>query len=167
MGDDGRQERFERLWAGCEQRVHAYALRRTDAQTAQDVVADTFLVAWRRLDVVPAGAELPWLLGVARRVLANTARGGRRREALHEQLAAQPPAETAAGDDPPLRSALAALPERDREALLLVAWDGLSPAEAAAALGCTTGAFHVRAHRARRRLAALLADPSTELMEVS
>lgn len=138
----------------------AYALRRTDAASAHDVVAETFLAVWRRPGAVPDPA-LPWLLGIARRVLANRRRGDARRAAVAQRIAdqvqPQPLAATRADTDRPLLSALAALSDNDREALLLVAWDGLTSAEAAEVLGCSRATFDVRAHRARRRLARELA----------
>ena len=130
---------FEQLWDRHHRRVHAYALRRTDPASAQDVVSETFLVAWRRRAELPAD-ELPWLLGVARLVMANQAR-------THPG-----PAEA----DDEVRRALAALQPDDREALILVAWDRLRPAEAALVVGCSPPAFRVRRFRARRRLAAEL-----------
>jgi RNA polymerase sigma-70 factor (ECF subfamily) len=116
-----------------------------------------FAIAWRRLDDVPDPA-LPWLLACARRVLANQRRGERRFGALRSRLAADRlgPLSTDEGDGQ-LRQALNELRERDREVLLLVAWEGLEPAEAAAVLGCSRGALAVRLHRARKRLAVALA----------
>lgn len=144
----------------------AYARRRTDSATADDVVADVFLTAWRRLADVPSD-PLPWLLGVARRMLANRRRSEARTAALHHRLAtiAQPQAsdDRRVGSlDEKVDNALGALSDRDREVLLLVAWDGLEPARAARALGVRPGAFAVRLHRARRRLAKLLADPDDD-----
>jgi RNA polymerase sigma-70 factor (ECF subfamily) len=157
-----RAERFEVLFRENHGRVRAYALRRTSREAAQDVVADTFLVAWRRLDEVP-GDGLPWLFGVARRVLANQRRSAQRGAALERRVAAgasRPrsgdPAESVADADV-LRVALGRLSDRDREALMLVAWEGLSGARAARAAGCSRSAFAVRLHRARGRLAAELA----------
>jgi RNA polymerase sigma factor (sigma-70 family) len=153
------QREFEHLWADHHHRVHAYALRRTDPASAQDVVSETFLTAWRRRDELPDDA-LPWLLGVARLMLANHARSLRRREALVQLSIEQAvgmwadPAEA----DHEILHALAALTPGDREALLLVGWDGLRPAEAARVLGCTPATFRVRAFRARRRLVAQLED---------
>ena len=72
--DEERQARFEGLFRSEADLVRAYALRRADPTVADDVVAETFLVAWRRLDDVPE-APRSWLLGVARRVLANRRRG--------------------------------------------------------------------------------------------
>lgn len=158
-----RDERFEVLFRENYPAVRAYALRRAPRDVAQDVAAETFLVAWRRLDDVP-GDALPWLYGVARRVLANTRRSADRSAALERRLAAEPaPAgradpEESAGEGEVVRSALARLSERDREALMLVAWHGLSGARAARAAGCTRAAFAVRLHRARSRLAAQLAS---------
>lgn len=139
--------------------VRAYALRRTTAASADDVVADTFLVAWRRLDAVPDPA-LPWLLGVARRVLANRRRGEGRAAALRKRLAHAGAAEDreGSGGDPRVWSALAELPEADREVLLLTAWEELAPGEIAAVLGLRTNTVSVRLHRARRRFAAALAQ---------
>jgi RNA polymerase sigma-70 factor, ECF subfamily len=157
-----RDERFEVLFRENYPAVRAYALRRASRDAAQDVVADTFLVAWRRLDDVPADA-LPWLYGVARRVLANQRRSADRSAALEERLThAAPPTGMAdpadrSADAEILRLALGRLSEPSREALMLVAWQGLSGARAAQAAGCSRTAFAVRLHRARARLAAELA----------
>jgi RNA polymerase sigma-70 factor (ECF subfamily) len=156
-----RDERFEGLFKANYPAVRAYALRRISGDGAQDVVAETFLVAWRRLDEVPADA-LPWLYGVARRVLANRRRTADRSAALEERLAGAEPRIAgrdpgdSAGDAEILRIALGRLSEPSREALMLVAWHGLSGARAARAAGCSRTAFAVRLHRARARLAAEL-----------
>jgi RNA polymerase sigma factor (sigma-70 family) len=151
-------ERFEHLFRANYPAVRGYALRRTSPDAAQDAVAETFLVAWRRFDDVPEDA-LPWLFGVARRVLANQRRASGRGEVLQERLAggARPESlEESVTESEIVRAALARLSERDREALMLVAWHGLSGKRAARAAGCTRTAFDVRLHRARRRLAAQL-----------
>ena len=158
--------RFEALYRAHAGAVLAYARRRADAATADDVVADVFLTAWRRLADVPSD-PLPWLIGIARRILANRRRSETRFVALHHRLATA--AHPQASDDhwgglldETVDNALGALSERDREILLLVAWDGLEPARAARALGVRPGTFAVRLHRARRRLAKLLADPDAD-----
>ena len=150
--------RFTALWEANAARVLAYAARHSDPDTAQEIVAETFLVAWRRLQDVP-GDPLPWLLVVARNTLANHRRSGYRRAVLKTELMQlERLAEPAAAADVTvverghLLAALAALGADEREALLLTAWDGLSGAQAARVAGCTLAAFHVRRHRARRRL---------------
>jgi RNA polymerase sigma-70 factor (ECF subfamily) len=156
------QAEFERLFREHYAAVHRYAARRVESAAVQDVVAETFLTAWRRFDQVE-GDPLPWLLGVARRVCANHLRGRDRRAALRERLVAEPPPgqPTDATVDRELLTALASLREEDREALLLVAWDRLSNPEAARVVGCGTGTFAVRLHRARRRLARALKSQMT------
>lgn len=164
------QAQFEQLYRAYADRVHAYALRRTTAAAADDVVAEVFLVAWRRLHKVPS-EPLPWLLAVARRVLANRRRGESRAAALHERLAGghRPAAQAAVNPevDDRVQRALAGLGERDRELLLLIAWEGLRVNEAAHVLGVRAGTLAVRLHRARRRLARVLAEDGVKIeMEV-
>ncbi len=147
-------------------RVLGYALRRTDAEEARDAVSETFTVAWRRLDSVPEGdAALPWLLTTARKILAN-----QRRAAESRMRASRAGPRAGAPDHPEdvvgtasLIEAFNALQERDREALALVAWDGLAPREAAIVAGCSAATFSVRLHRARKRLIALLGEPDQPL----
>lgn len=161
-----RRERFEALYRAHAGAVRGYALRRTGAAVADDVVADVFLVAWRRLDDVPSD-PFPWLLGVARRVLANRRRGDARQFALRGRLIAETVSEPSpawlSGDpeDGVLR-ALRELAPGDREVLLLVAWEGLGSARAARVLGVRPGAFAMRLHRARRRLARALVTDGSE-----
>ena len=161
---DSPDARFERLFRDHADAVHRYAWRR-DADGADDVVAETFAVAWRRLAAVPVGtAELPWLLAVARRVRANALRGQRRRAALTERLGSERRATTAVAivDDLGLHEALARLPERDRELLMLVCWEGLDHAATACVMGTTRANVAVRLHRARRRLARQLRELSDD-----
>jgi RNA polymerase sigma-70 factor (ECF subfamily) len=160
--EDDRRSRAEALFAAHARAVLAYARRRASAATADDVLSDVFLVAWRRLDDLPADPR-PWLLACARTALANHQRADRRRLRLLGRLsatgaAASPPIELRDGA---LAHALAALSERDREVLLLPAWEGLSAERAAAVLGCSPEAFRVRSYRARKRLAAALKSADT------
>ncbi len=144
---------FEELFRRNHDVVTRYVARRMPPDDVQDAVSETFIVAWRRRAEL-RGDPMPWLLGVARRVTANHLRGQARRGALYERLNAQPRAVGDAGPEQSSRIALAleTLPERDREALMLIAWDGLEHRVAAAVMGCSTTAFTVRVHRARRRL---------------
>jgi RNA polymerase sigma factor (sigma-70 family) len=160
-----RRRRFEELYAAHYASLLGYALRRTDnTDDAADVLAETFLAAWRRLDDIPAGPQARlWLYGTARRVLANQRRGELRRLALADRLRA----DLAASYRPPdfsggLREAAAAfrrMPEADRELLALAGWEGLDAGQIAAVLGCSRNAARIRLHRARRRFAAELGYP--------
>ncbi|MGI8714536.1 MAG: RNA polymerase sigma factor [Solirubrobacteraceae bacterium] len=141
--------------------VRSFVHRRVRAAVADDVVADVFVIAWRRLEEAPS-EELPWLLAIARGVLTNRRRGDARQIALRDRLAAG--AVTATQHEPEvfdresvLMRALGSLNRLDQEVLLLVAWDGLDRAQAASVLGITAGLFSVRLHRARRRLKRALA----------
>ncbi len=153
---------FDGYFRGHAGRVHAYLLRRADADCAQDATAETFLIAWRRRSEMPA-EPLPWLYGIARGVLANELRAANRRAALASRIAAQPPAwSPGVGGDHEILEELAELRENDREAQLLCAWEGLSTREAATVLGCSAAAFAVRLHRARGRLARVLQQTGAE-----
>ncbi|MGD0981624.1 MAG: sigma-70 family RNA polymerase sigma factor [Solirubrobacteraceae bacterium] len=158
-----RRAQVETLFAEHARAVLAYARRRTDYATASDVVSDVFVVALQRLEDVPPSDPLPWLLACARRVLLNQRRGQQRRTRLFERLAANAPRLQPEHElsDGALASALATIGERDREALLLTAWEGLTAEQAARVLGCSTQAFWVRSHRARKRLAAALENNTT------
>jgi RNA polymerase sigma-70 factor (ECF subfamily) len=158
-----RVRRLEGLFADHAQAVRAYALRRIDPSTADDIVSEVFVVAFRRLDEVP-DEPLPWLLGIARRVLANHRRAVGRREVLTAQLTTLHASvwRDEVSGEPELLGALAKLNDRDREVLLLIAWEDLDPASGAAALGCSRATFAVRLHRARRRLAAAMAQTEHE-----
>jgi RNA polymerase sigma-70 factor (ECF subfamily) len=150
------EQRFERLYEQHFKRVAAYLLARTDRDSAAEAVARTFEVAWRRLPDVPA-EPLGWLLGVARRVLAEQRRAQSRQDALIERIAES--ATETSGDHAGtmaarevVLAAIADLTPFQQEALLLIAWDGLSEREAAAVLGCSRGALALRLHRARKQL---------------
>ncbi|MEU5881444.1 sigma-70 family RNA polymerase sigma factor [Spirillospora sp. NPDC047279] len=159
--DDG----FAALWDAYYDDVLGYAARRVDQETARDVAAETFLVAWRRRDEVPADRPFPWLLHVTRNVLANEARGHRRRGRLWGRMRddrelSAPVADVALGlaEGGRIHAALGRLSPRDREALQLVGWEELDPKDAAVVAGCSAKTFSVRLHRARRRLSAVLAE---------
>lgn len=145
-----------------DRRVLGYALRRAPVEVAQDAVADTFLAAWRRFDDLP-NDPLPWLLEATRRTLANQRRSSSRQARLAERLLKEyvlrpESLVTAEVDDVEIGVAFQRLSAEDREALALIAWEGLTPSQAARSLGCSDVAFRVRLHRARRRLERVLAE---------
>jgi RNA polymerase sigma factor (sigma-70 family) len=160
------EARFSRLYGEHEREILRYALRRSaEAEDAADVVAETFLVAWRRLGDVPLGDEARlWLYATARRVLANHSRGVKRRtrlaERLREELRRQLPVLPA--EPRGVIEALAGLRDGDRELLMLIGMEGLTPSEAARVLGIPTVTARTRLHRARRRLRARLQDQGDE-----
>jgi RNA polymerase sigma-70 factor, ECF subfamily len=152
--NDNPRERFEELFRRFHPAVRAYARRRVPGGSVDDIVSETFLVAWRRLGDVPAD-PLPWLIGVARNTIGTERRGAARRLRLWNEAQQHHPEGRGTTEDEGEGRAVAALArlrERDREALTLVAWDGLTPAEAAAVLGEPAVRFRVRLHRATRRL---------------
>jgi RNA polymerase sigma-70 factor (ECF subfamily) len=159
--DEDTDAWFARLYADNWDAILSYALRRTPVrEDAADLVAETFLVAWRRAADVPAGPKArPWLYGVARRLLANQRRGARRRgrlvERLREDLAAAVQDEPPPSDEAVVMEALAGLKEVDREVLMLAGWEQLEPAEIAIALEISAVAARSRLHRARRRFRAV------------
>ena len=161
-GDRSETERrFEELYRRHEARVLGYALRRAPVDAAKDAVSETFLAAWRRFDELPPD-PLPWLIGATRRTLANQRRSSARQLLLIERLAREPVREVSSREEgtTSVVDAFAQLAAADQELLALVAWDGLTTAQAAASLGCSAVAFRVRLHRARHRLAAGLARAS-------
>lgn len=137
--------------------VRRYLWRRADPATAEDVLAETLAVLWRRLDRMPGDAEVvAWAIGVARLQLANAHRAQRRRDRLVAKIAVlDPPAPSVGGDtehvDDEVRATLAVLSVADAEVLRLWAWDELAPREIATVLGITVNAATVRLHRARGR----------------
>ncbi len=161
------ESRFRHLYEENLSVVAAYASRRArSGEDAADVVAETFLVAWRRLDKVPEGENARlWLLGVARRVLWNGERSARRQRRLGAKLAEEQAFHrvrlVVEDGNPHLAEALARLPAADRDLLGLVAWEGLNTEELAAVLGCSGNAAKIRVHRARKRLQSMLARPET------
>jgi RNA polymerase sigma-70 factor (ECF subfamily) len=155
-----REARFVRLFNETRQDLLAYALRRvTSPEDAADVLAETFLIAWRKLDSLPPGDEARlWLFGVARNLLRQGANRDRVLDTVvhrlaHELREAVPPSPAVEGERAPrLRAALRALPERQQEVILLTAWEGLSPREIAAVTRAPVNLVRVRLHRARTRL---------------
>jgi RNA polymerase sigma-70 factor (ECF subfamily) len=162
-------DRFRELYTRHFDALLAYALRRVSRpEDAADVIADTFLVAWRRRSHLPPGDEARlWLYGVARNMLANQRRGDRRRDRLGEALRlrlagssallARDPS-SAVTEHAVVREALSRLGELDREVLSLTVWEELEPREIAEVLGVSAAAVRTRLSRARARLRDLLGD---------
>ena len=166
-GAPANRLRFDALFEAHRRDVLAYALRRTrEPADAEDVAAETFAVAWRRIDAVPAGdGSLPWLYGVARRVLANQRRGTERRWNLLGRLFDRTPLVEDGpdiDDGGPLTATLGHLRPDERELLQLVAWEELDHAAIATALGISVNAVAIRLHRARRRFAEVHARLAAE-----
>jgi RNA polymerase sigma-70 factor (ECF subfamily) len=153
------RETFEALYQSTRVGLLRYLVRRCqDADEAADLLAETYLTAWRKLDAIPAGeAARLWLFGVARNLLLRSARRRRVADALVERLAGElhaAQAGVAAGEHghDALRHALRTLSEQDREILMLTAWEGLAPREIARVIGSSANVVRIRLHRARARL---------------
>lgn len=161
---DGRsldpETRFRSIYDEQLASISAYALRRTSSpEDAADVVAETFLVAWRRLVDVPIGPETKlWLYGVARRVLSNKRRGEARRGHLASRLAQELRVITDSSPssvEEPLEGfaeAFSGLPKGDQDLLGMAVWEELDAASIGTVLGCSANAVRIRTHRARIRL---------------
>ena len=156
-----RDDRLTRIYEKHNRAVRAYCVRRLGSDEASDAVADVFAVAWRRIDDVPSDeAVLPWLYGVARRVVSDHYRSRRRRRGLLDKLSgvrADPPVQpdwqvVQRLEYDQVHAALGDLRDRDREVLLLAAWEELSNAEIAQVIGVSTQAAAQRIHRAKQRL---------------
>ena len=157
-----REDRFRRLFRLHHQALVGYAIRRTSQRAdAEDVVAETFAVAWRRIDHVPGNdhEQRLWLYGVARRAIANRRRRDERAARLTSRLTSQagnaPAADSDIDDsvDTELAlGALARLSESDQEVVRLALWEELSHADIAHVIGTSVSNVAVRLHRAKRRL---------------
>lgn len=165
--DTDRETRFRELYASTYSDVQRFILRRAHPSHAEDVTADVFTVAWRRLHEIPTGPgeAKAWLLGVARLTLQNSSRGRRRYEALAVRIAEDLPRQVDTDADTEvltrrldLAVAWPRLSTTDQEAIALIAWDGLSTAQAATVVGISAVAFRLRLSRARRALRRHLDD---------
>jgi len=157
-------DRLERLARVVGQDVLAYLARRvTPVEDAADVYSQVLTITWQKLRVVPEDDReaFAWMLGVARRCLANHRRGAARRTALADRLredlrsAVTEPDPTARLD---AELALESLSEDDRELVTLVYWEQLTTAEAADVLGISASAARKRLERARTTLRSHLAN---------
>lgn len=175
LGNDdaggGDRERLERLYALTRQQVANYVARRCEDPTdRQDVLSEVYLTAWRRLRDAPHQDDLAqaWVVAIARRVLANHLRAGRRRTALNDKVRSIPTSPMSPREESPrpdVLEALNRLGENDREILTLLAWDDLSPQQIAVVLQVRPGTVRVRLHRARERFTHHLAIVQDETRE--
>ena len=161
--EDTRKARFVAVYEGHVDAVMVHCLRHLRRSSAEDAVSDTFLIAWRKLDQLPADPR-GWLIVTAHNVIRNQYRTQARSVALETRLQqitriAADPAHVTAERRADLLTALKALTDDEREAVMLVSWDGLTGSEAARALECSPGALRVRVHRARQKMAAAIGDP--------
>lgn len=152
---------FSAMFEATSTRVYAYARRHADVDVAPDVVGEVYLIAWQRRRVLP-DEPLPWLLVTARNVLHRYWRNRSKQQRLATELAGieavAATSEASVEDRIALTEAFARLSEVDRETLLLVGWDGLTPQQAAEVLGCSANTFAARLSRARRRLSTNASD---------
>lgn len=159
-----RRERFEFVMREVVEPVRRYLARRIDEATADDVLSETLLVLWRRIDDVPDDV-LPWAIGVARLQLANAKRATVRQNRLFVRAASvdppQPAADHAASTTDYILEALSRLRPIEAEIMRLSAWDGLEIEQIAAVLGISANAASIRLHRARKKLRDELGKTST------
>lgn len=153
-----RKQQFERLAAEIFEPLHRYLLRRAPRGEAEDVLSETMLVVWRRLEAVPSSAPLPWCYAVARRTLSNHRRGATRRLKLVERISAEPENPVDLGnasdiEDPELLAAFDLLSDDEKELFQLWAWEQLEPREIAEVLETTPNAVSLRLKRAKEKLA--------------
>ncbi|WP_283139719.1 RNA polymerase sigma factor [Rhizohabitans arisaemae] len=169
--DDLARSHFEAAYHSTYEQILGYAMRRcASPEDAADIVAETYLITWRRIGEIPSGDQARlWLYGVARRVIANHRRGELRRRTRHAELLAEAErlyAEIPPEADPAVQAvgeAFGRLNPDDRELLSLAVWEGLDPGEISKVLGCSRNAVRIRLYRARKRLARLLKETGPEL----
>lgn len=165
-----REDRFRLIYKAHYHRVLGYTLRRTKtSQDAADIVAETFLTAWRKIEEVPGGNEARlWLYAVARRALANHHRGEQRRERLRASMEADWPLRDQWASSRGERlhgvaEAFGRLRPEERDLLGLISWEGLTYEELASVLHCSVNAARIRVHRARQRLRLSLLEMGIEV----
>ncbi len=168
MDQAEREDRLEALFSNHASDVLAYGMRRGASRVdAEDMMIETFIVCCRHMDEM-RDPGLPWLIAVARRVLANQRRSRSRRSTLLEKIQIHSDRPEPQPDfprhmaDEELMGAIRKLSDVDRESLFLVAWEGLTHEEAAQVAGCSRSAFTRRFRHARRRLRAHLERDRTQ-----
>jgi len=168
MQETVADQRFREIYGAYQRQVLAYFLRRTDATSARDGAAETFLVAWRRIDDLPSDDRtLPWLYGVSRRVLANQRRSRDRYVALGQKLTHVGPETDHSpevvvlrrAEDKEMLDAVAHLRPEDREIIRLAVWEELPHAQIGEVIGTSAHAITQRLHRITKQLARDLQRP--------
>ena len=153
--------RFAEIYERFFRRLYGYCIRRTDPDRVDDVVAETFLIAWRRIADVPEGDEaLPWLYAVAFKVLGNQWRSKTRRQRLDDKLTAVGIAPVSTTEDYVVANeesrqvleAVSKLKRTDQEILKLAMWEEVSRSDIAYVLAITPGAVKQRLYEARKNL---------------
>jgi RNA polymerase sigma factor (sigma-70 family) len=173
MSDEEIRADFTRLVTDHKRALVRYSLRRlNDPWACEDVVAETFLIVWRRLDQLPSrDRELLWLYGIAFRVLSNHRRSRGRRDRLHIRLSLERDANENNGvgaiNTAPVSLALSGLGASDRELLEFVYWEGLTYREIALVLGISENAVGIRINRAKRNLKALLLQSDNAILDMN
>ena len=171
-----RRHRFRLLYDANHDDLWRYCLRRASTtEEAEEALAETFSVAWRRLDIVPEGdGARPWLFGVARNELRSGWRKNKRAHELRDRLVfahteyhSPDPADEVTDKPSAILTAMATLKEKDQEVLRLAAWEELPHAQIALLLGCSENAVAIRVHRARDRLAKVMAKQDKSLRSTS
>ncbi len=163
---------FEQMYRTHADAIYSYCLRRTATEDAKDATADVFAVAWRRFDAVPANDEtLPWLYGVAKNVLRDRNRSANRRDRLTAKVASHRQPSVPSPEVQVVRhsehervfAALDRLPEKDRETILLVEWEGLTRDQVAKMMFVSRAAIDKRITRAYRKMARILGNKKSTL----
>lgn len=145
--------------------ITAYC-RRRGSEDPEGLAAETIGLAWKRRDELKLHRCTPWLIATARNLLMEEYRARRRSRPVEPNLLSamdprQEPAFEIDSLDPHIDRALNSLSPEDREAVLLVAWDDLTPAQAAKSMGIRPSTFRVRLHRARSRMREALSNPTS------
>jgi RNA polymerase sigma factor (sigma-70 family) len=156
-------EAIAALFTAHHDAVVRYAIRRVGRNTAYDIASETFAVAFGH--AVSPTEPLPWLYAIARNLIRNHGRAAGRRADVGFGRDDEPDLATGVAERDALIAALRTLPEQSREALMLLAWEGLDSEAAAAVMGCSGTAYRMRLSRARRQLAAALAVPALGFIE--
>ena len=153
----GETDRFRSFVRATYQDLTLYAMRRVGGSAADDVVSETYAIAWRKWMDPPPADPRPWLFGIARNIVRNELRRERRATRFSRSWRADQPVAAVSVDDA-FRQAFASLSLDDQEILRLIAWDGLDPSQIAEVLGIKHGAAATRLSRARSRLESALEE---------